>query len=264
MHDKLKKQIRDRFWQYVETFTSDDPDFQYNIELKKKHTARVVTEAELICTEEGFNKTQTNIAVTAALLHDIGRFDQYRRYRTYIDRKSEDHGALGRDVILQEDVLRGCEANVAELILKSVYHHNKAFLPKDETEEVLFYTRIVRDADKLDIYKLVSEHYSQPKVPKNKSLDLALPDEPDVSEGVLKDLKEKELVNADHLRTLNDFKFLQMGWVYDINFDCSMCRIKEKGYLRKIFDSITDSEKYEHIYASIEAEVDRRACGTRS
>jgi len=52
------------------------------------------------------NQKDLNLAKTIALLHDVGRFEQYERYRTFDDYKSEDHVHLSLNVLNQEEVLR--------------------------------------------------------------------------------------------------------------------------------------------------------------
>ena len=39
------------------------------------------------------------IAEAVALLHDVGRFEQYKRYGTFNDRKSVNHAALGVEIM---------------------------------------------------------------------------------------------------------------------------------------------------------------------
>ena len=65
----------------------------------------------------------------AALLHDIGRFEQYRRYRTFADSRSENHASLGVKIIKQENLLQGCTAVAADTIIRTVGCHNRLDIP---------------------------------------------------------------------------------------------------------------------------------------
>ena len=54
------------------------------------------------------------MAETAALLHDIGRFEQFHRYKTFSDARSEDHAALGVDAIKEEGLLQSIDNEEAQ------------------------------------------------------------------------------------------------------------------------------------------------------
>ena len=55
------------------------------------------------------------LAEIMALFHDIGRFEQYKQYRTFSDYRSEDHAALGVKVIKANRILNGFEPAEAEI-----------------------------------------------------------------------------------------------------------------------------------------------------
>jgi len=45
------------------------------------------------------------------------------------------------------------------------------------------------------------------------------------------------------LKTLNDFKLLQIGWVYDLNFVPSFQIVKKKKYLEKLEEALPQSKE---------------------
>jgi hypothetical protein len=59
------------------------------------------------------------------------------------------------------------------------------------------------------------------------------------------------MISMQQLRSLNDFKLLQMGWVYDINCQPTFQMIYERGYLKKIRDTLPASERIDHIYSKL-------------
>lgn len=89
-------------------------------------------------------------------------------------------------------------------------------------------------------------------------MELDLPDTPDVSEDVLISLQQGEVVSNRQLKTLNDFKLLQMAWVYDINFPPTLQIIHEKRYLNKIRDTLPSLEKIDQIYDRLVSYMDNR------
>jgi putative nucleotidyltransferase with HDIG domain len=93
------------FTSYSETFRFEEAEFQQNIDLKKGHTKRVYNDILKIGRQLGLADEQMNLAETIAILHDVGRFEQYSRYRTFLDRASEDHAELGIRILDQNGVL---------------------------------------------------------------------------------------------------------------------------------------------------------------
>lgn len=83
---------------YVAAYDPADP----KIALKVEHTYRVAELAERIAADEGLTAEDVGLAWLCGLLHDIGRFEQVRRYGTFSDARSESHAALGVHVLLDE------------------------------------------------------------------------------------------------------------------------------------------------------------------
>ena len=99
---------------------------------------------------------------------------------------------------------------------------------------VYFCTRLLRDADKLDIWKVVIDYYYDGNGDRNDAISLGFPDTPGISEGVYHDLMHRHIVDIQHLHNLNDFKLLQIGWIYDINFVPALHAVRERRYLEQI------------------------------
>ena len=237
-------ELKNWFYRYVDSFIGDDKILVQNVELKKVHTSQVCKNIIEIGRSLNLNNNWLIIAEIIALFHDIGRFEQFKIYRTFLDSKSIDHGEFGVEVLKNNKVLNILEKPVRELIQKAIKYHNYAFLPNKENEECIFFTKLIRDADKLDIYRVVTKYYDEmEKGQRNKSIELDLPDTSDISEKVYSQIMEGSIVNINDIRNLNDFKILQMGWVFDINFPCTFHRIKLKKYLDLISRTIpkTDS-----------------------
>ncbi|VFQ47034.1 HD domain-containing protein [Desulfoluna butyratoxydans] len=239
------------FDDYTASFLTGSEKNDRNINLKRDHTQRVRAESRFLADALGLNERQTALADLAALLHDIGRFEQFRRFRTFVDDRSTDHARLGRDILEEQDCLARMAPSDADLIKRVVLYHNRAFLPEDESEECLFHTRLLRDADKLDIWFVVTSYYKEMKLKRNTTLELGLPDTPDVSKKVHESLMNRTVVLKEHLQSLNDFKLLQMGWVFDLNFTPSIKRLEEKGYLRMIRETLPEDPRIDEIYDNI-------------
>jgi hypothetical protein len=103
-------------------------------------------------------------------LHDTGRFEQYARYKTFVDSQSVDHAVLGVGILEKNEILCSLDEPTQDFILRTIRYHNRAILPREETETCLFFTKLLRDADKLDILKVVTDYYSQQNGNRNGAL----------------------------------------------------------------------------------------------
>lgn len=221
---------------YVDKFInmSDDDDLISNLKLKAEHTLRVEENIIRLAAALGLDEEQKNTARTIALLHDIGRFPQYLRYRTFRDAESVNHGLLSSEIIVDSGVLDDLSPSERQTIIESIKFHNAISEP-DNLPEPLF-LRLIRDADKLDIWRVFSECFRLPSEQRPKGAVLGLPDNEGVSEEILRAIKEKRMGLLKNVRNQNDFRLLQMSWVFDINFRESFSILKEQDYFSVIGD----------------------------
>lgn len=129
------------------------------VALKIAHTYRVANLSEKIAKSINAN---IDFAWFLGLLHDVGRFEQVTRYGTFKDALSVDHAELGADILFRdnlintfipEDALKELK-NTAEIAIRS---HNKLNIPENLDTQTLLYTKILRDADKIDIFRVSTE-----------------------------------------------------------------------------------------------------------
>jgi putative nucleotidyltransferase with HDIG domain len=256
MNEEMVAALKDWFFGYVRIFESGDDDLRQNIALKEVHTRRVCGEILDIGKKLRLSDEDLLLAEVIALFHDIGRFEQYAHYRTFVDLYSVNHAEHGVKILQENGVLNSLDESTRELILRTISYHNRAVLPQQETERCVFFTKLLRDADKLDIWKVVTDYYRRKNEKRNDALELGLPDTPGISDGAYKDLMEGKIVDITHLKNLNDFKLLQIGWIYDINFAPTFQRIRERGYLEMIRDVLPESDRMEKIFSAVQSYLD--------
>ncbi|EKD82732.1 MAG: metal-dependent phosphohydrolase, partial [uncultured bacterium] len=246
------KHFKNWFDAYVENFVSDDPEVKMNIDLKYQHTLRVCNAAVEIATDLGLAGPDLCLAETAALFHDVGRFEQFWRYRTFSDKRSVNHASFGVGILRGNDVLLRLSESERILILKSIAFHNQAVLSEGLDDRCLLHARLLRDADKLDIWRVATDYYRQRASGTiNAGLELNLPDTPGISPEVHKSLINGQTVLFENLRNLNDFKLLQVGWAYDINFVPTLQRLKDRGYLDDLQSFLPDCAEVREVFAAV-------------
>jgi len=253
------KEFKVWFEQYVAGFYGDDDYVNANLKLKEDHTHRTCDEILYLADQLSLSDNQKLIAETIALFHDIGRFEQFKKYRTYKDCDSTDHSLLGLEVLQKNNVLDGVAADERELIEKSIRFHGRKQLPGDLDGQCLLFSKLIRDADKLDVYYIVTQYYKQyQKDPRNFAIELELPDRPHYSSEVIDAILQGRLIDYNSLKTLNDIKLLQLGWVYDVNFTATLRRIKQRRFLEKLLDFLPKTQDIENVKEKIFAYIDFR------
>lgn len=251
--------IKNWYNDFAESFYTSDEDFNDNIKIKIDHTLRVCKEIKDIGESLRLSGEQLQIAEVIALLHDVGRFEQMAKYKTSVDILSEDHARLSVKIINDNDILRYFDDFTREIMKCSIANHNKMEIPAELSDECLLFTRLLRDADKIDIWYVVTEYYKNKGSTKNEYIELGLPDKPEISDEVCRDLLEGSIVRTVNLQSLNDMKLLQLGWVYDINFRRSFQIIREREYIKKIYAVLPHTEVVNKIYEKIGAYLDNKS-----
>lgn len=221
------------FSSYVDRFRDAAGTLDPNMELKKLHTAKVVEAARSICDSLGLEGGSRFEALAAAQLHDVGRFEQLKRFGTFSDTRSENHATIAVRVLAAENPLASLSPDSRERIVTAVAVHNAADIPPGLAGPGLLLARIVRDADKIDIYRIVTAYYEHPGHG-DETIVHGLPDTDGVTSAVLASIERGERVNYADCRNLNDFKLLQAGWIFDINFPWTVREVARQNYVGRI------------------------------
>jgi len=260
--EKLEK-FKAWFDNYVAGFYGDDNFVNSHLKLKQEHTLRVCQEMQFLANELGLAENQKRIAEVTALFHDIGRFKQFIKYRMYNDVKTVNHSLLGLEVLKEEKVLEDVDKEERELIEKAIEYHGLKELPVDLNGECLLLSKLIRDADKLDVFYVVTEYYKHYKNKQKKVfLELGVPDEPEYSHDLVEAILHGRQIDYNHVRTLNDMKLLQLGWIYDVNFPPTLKRIKQRKFLEMLLSFLPQTEDIQKVEETILGYVDSRCAET--
>jgi hypothetical protein len=240
---------------YVSAYYSQGQDHKkdWAIQLKEDHSLRV--RQEIVRISHGLDLPEKDILVAEVLglFHDIGRFSQYQRYATFRDDISENHAELGIKELSEAHILDDLPKEEKELIRKGILYHNLRKLPQDEDPRGLFFCKLIRDADKLDIWRVIIDYYYRGQSHISKSvLQLGLADTPGYSNKILNDLCSGQTPESSAIENLNDFKLLQIGWVYDINFHPTFQEIEKRNYLEKIGSTLQETKEIKEVLRIVE------------
>jgi len=247
------------FDSFVAGFYGDDEYVNANIKIKDDHSRRVCEEMLYLADELSLGENRRPLAETIALLHDVGRFPQFVKYRTYNDPRSVNHSKLAVRVLREHKVLDALEPAEKQIALKAIEYHGEKELPQGLVGDTLMLSQMLRDADKLDIYYVVIQGCKQRRDdPDNFKLEIGLPDKPECSREVIDALLSGQHIDYKLLRTWNDIKLCMLGWVYDVNFIQTLRRIKQRRFLETFFEFLPDTDDIHKVRDKVFAYVDSR------
>jgi hypothetical protein len=253
--------LRDWFASYCSSFRVEDPEVQRNFDLKEFHTRKVCEAARLIAW--GGSAKRLMLAETAALCHDVGRFPQFRDYGTFKDSDSVNHARLSAEVVKREGVLNFLPDSERDSVITAVRLHNVFELPTGLSEEACDLLKVVRDADKVDIWRVFIEYFDCPEEERASGAGLGFPDLSGCSEEVLATVRAGKMVQLSMLKSLNDFKLLQLSWLYDINFPNTFRLIKDRRLLERLAATLPREGAVVDVLAQVQNYLKQRVLSGR-
>jgi HD domain len=246
------------FLEYSNSFSLPGAEDQRNISLKQEHTRYVCRNSRWIAKHLRLGREETMLAEAVALFHDVGRFPQYARHKTFDDSISINHAVLGAHVLLENNALGTLSKHDQGVIIRSVTMHNMFSLPTTLDEETALYAKLVRDADKLDILRVFLEFFKQDPGSRAEAVILGLPDAPGYSQEVLRCVREGTMARKAMLQTQNDFKLLQLTWMYDLNFTCSLRMVLERDHITKLAKNLPRTDDISRAVEAVRGYVSGR------
>lgn len=274
MTPETLKILEQKFLDYADRYISQSPNLSPLV-LKKEHTIRVCDEIQSLVkdimqdasfsyladpSEQNFslsNFSSVNsqrpdlLARAMALFHDIGRFRQFQTYKTFLDHKSANHAGLSIIEIDAHNMLSICSERERELIKGAIAVHNAAVITQIEDKELIFFMRLLRDADKLDIWRVVIDNYLSPDPESKDAINLGLQDYGKCSSEALQSILNHTYVKINSVKELNDLKLMQISWVFDLNFSHSIRRVKERGYADQLISTLSIQKKSDELNDAI-------------
>ena len=246
--------------EYVDTFREADGELPVMMRLKRVHTGFVVKNAEAIADGEGFSPEEREVALAAALLHDTGRYEQLRRYNTFKDSESVDHAVFSHDIVVEKGWLEKAfgksksEVVVVQwkdAILKAVLYHNRRDLPDDMDALTEVASHTVRDADKLDIFRVLEDQVEHTDWKGDSrafwNLAVSAPPNPVVVECI----EKGRPVDYQNIKSLSDFVLIQVGWMISgLHFATARRLCRERNHLafrRSFLHQLTDSPAIDRV-----------------
>jgi putative nucleotidyltransferase with HDIG domain len=250
-----------RFDEYYNSFTGLSQEQENNFTIKKEHSHRVAEICYSLAEKLKLGDEDKYLAFYIGLFHDIGRFKQLLEFNTFNDSKSVDHAEYSVAVLKEGNFGAMLNDEQFQLALFSIQNHNKLNIPKGLSGDKLLFSQLIRDADKLDILKVLTDYYSNAKARPNHTLTWEMPKGVAVSPEVKKQILSGKLVSKEKVQNELDIKVMQLSWVYDINFKPSFEFIVQKRFLENIYNSLPKNDGVIEIYRKVKVYTENKFIG---
>ncbi len=258
MGTSLSEEGEKFFENYTEKLIKrSDQETVESLRLKKEHSLRVASLSETIATKIDLDQRECELAYLIGLLHDIGRFSQFEKYKSFNDEKTENHAIVGVDIIKQEEFFLALPEADQEVILAAIGDHNKIEVSHKD-EQLLTFSKILRDADKLDIWDIAVSFLKRDGSFSVPYICYDLPFVPNVSDVVVKSVLAGKTVRKKDLKSANDFKMMLMSMVYDLNFKASFHILSEKQLIKKIYETMPKRDNVIDAYRKIRLFIENK------
>ncbi|GEM_PF-1285188 len=214
----------DNYHELLLKYASDYESLGEEIELKTMHMLSVASLMNELAVKLHVNKQMHKLAIITGLFHDIGRYEQYKQYHTFRDSISVDHADLSAEIISREKLLFDLDEKEREMVLKAVRNHNKYEIESGLDEDTLLLSKMIRDADKIDCFRVVSsEPYETSYAVTRKELE-----DSKISKEIVESILNHRMVNNKERKYPLDYILSCCAFVFDINFSISRRIILDK------------------------------------
>ena len=196
------------FQAYVKNYDANDG----KVHLKIVHTMKVAELSEMIARGIGEDEENVHLAKVIGLLHDIGRFEQLRRFHDFRDYLTVDHAQLGVEIS----------------------NHNKYAIADGLNKNTLTHAKIIRDADKTDIFRVhIEDPVDDFLFIKDDEIKQSK-----ISKEIEKQFYEGHCIVSGGRKSVADVYVMRLAFMYDVNYVPALEYIQKQNYLRRMIDRI--------------------------
>lgn len=188
---------------------------------------------KIIANYLNLSEDDTNLAIAIGYFHDIGRFEQVRIANTYSDKESKiNHAEMGIKVLFENNYIRKFINDTCydEIIRKSILNHNKSIYDinfDSLSEKETLFTKIIRDADKLDIFRAITDP--------NRSMESIFWysewNTKKINENIIQFFEKNHYIDYSQINNNADVITTYYAYIFDLYFPITLELIKQHQYL---------------------------------
>ena len=225
----MKSKLEETFDNYLKHFDMNDKQINF----KYRHSYRVKDLMKELAIKLGLSSKKVELAEVIGLLHDIGRFEQIKKYGISSDIESGiDHADESCVYLFDQGHIKDFydDENYYDLIKDAIKYHNKYKINDDVKNDSLLFSKMIRDMDKVDIYRVIGEEFTGSY---NKN---------DISKEVWDSYMHKTLADNRYIKTKTDSVYGYLTFLYDIYFTESFQILKNSKNMEKYFSIVIPNE----------------------
>lgn len=245
------------FEDYARAYRTGEAGHDFHLDLKAGHSMNVLRHARDMAAAERVFADDPVLArafLLCALYHDLGRFEQFARFGTFNDKTSVNHGRLSARELLRTGLLKGESARVRRLVLAGAALHNRFALPAGLTQDFRAVAGAVRDADKLDIMRIMASHLTS-GADADPVVLLHVKSSAEASPAVLAAVMARRPALYTDMATTTDFALLVCAWIYDLNYPWSRRAAARSEHLAAIVDSLPRTPELGGFFTQYEKDL---------
>ncbi len=231
---------RIEFKKFLDKYKNQDTA---GFELKVVHTYHVVDNARTIATMLHLSDEDRELAELIALLHDIGRFEEITYFKRF-DSAKFDHAAWGVKMLFEDGMIRNFieDDSYDEIIKIAIDNHSRLKIKHGMDDITLLNAKIIRDADKLDNFRVKKEENIEAIFP---GIVKTLEEFKDslLSDVVYEKVKEERCVNIRDRKTPLDYWVCVLAFTFDLNFKESLEIVYKNDYINCLIDRFSFNDK---------------------
>lgn len=247
--------------EYQSNLSKISTDYQKEfMEEKIRHSYQVLGCGNLLlCSEKCFQRlslSEKDFLQAVVLLHDVGRF--YEIVEKYAGR-TVDHGVYGAQYLARIEEFNKSECFLpirhhGHLISKLYEDEDYLDLPERWKERVRNAAFLVRDADKLANFYLLSRHFREVEDVFFAAYCFEQPNSKVITPVVWDNFVSHCSVRRDDVRNFADMALFFLAWIYDLNFKSSFRFLQKMKIVEKLvlaFTKFWRVDDAEDIYREI-------------
>ncbi len=218
--------------------------------LKVIHTYNVMNNARIIATKLNLEEEDIYLAELIGLVHDIGRFEEITSLEQF-DSIGFDHASYGIRILFEDNLIREFieEEDYDEIIKVAVNNHSRLSIQDGLDDRALLHLKIIRDADKLDNFRVKKEEKIEViflgRVKNREDLENSK-----LSDKVYEAVKNEKCVDINDRVTVLDYWVCVLAFIFDLNFKESYEIVKDNNYINILIDRF----KYNDLETKIRME----------
>lgn len=240
--EELKVNFTNYAEQYLKVEDKNSDDYK-NLLRKYNHSFRVMDLAYRIARSLDMSGSILDFIRVCGLVHDIGRFEQWKQYHTFVDSKSVDHASFSVDILKKENFFKGIinDGELKSIAYRAVKYHNKFKVPNNFNKETKQICNIIRDADKIDLINILAREERVVNIGEDA-----------FSELIMNTLLNKKQILLTDRTTKADFLASSFAFIFDINYKETFKILKERDYYNKIVDIYKNKTTNEELKEQLE------------